>query len=246
VRAPKVLISLLIILQPIVLYSQAAELKVAVASNFAVTAQRLVDEYVKGSDDKVVILLGSTGKRAAQIQYGLAVDVFLAADQQRPQMLEQKGFAVAGSGFDYALGQLVLWSKDASLIDQTGDVLAQANFNHLAIANPKLAPYGQAALQALEQLGVRSRLESKLVRGDSVAQVFQFVSSGNAELGLLALAQIQRINSASYWLLPSSLYAPIVQSGVVIKESASASAFVDFLQSETALLLIEQQGYLRP
>jgi len=207
----------------------AIELRVAVASNFAATLKLIVDQYADLDNERIVLLIGSTGKHASQIQYGLEVDVFLAADRKHPELLEKNGFAVPESIFNYAFGRL-----------------APDSFRHLAIANPKLAPYGLAAIQFLQQQGVFSSVEPKLVKGDSVGQAWQFVHSRNADLGLVAFSQVKNLNYGSHWLVPSLLHEPIVQSGVIINDSSYARKFVNFLKSKTVIELIEAQGYLRP
>ena len=226
--------------------SDTSPLKIAVAANFAKTAQLLVESYQTVSETKILLMIASTGKHATQIQYGMNVDLYLAADQRRPKLLEQKGFAIAGSRFDYARGRLALWSADLSLSGDQGQVLKHGDFNYIAIANPKLAPYGEAALQLLENKGVAKEASAKVVRGDSVAQAFQFVASGSADIGLLAYSQVVELARGSHWLVPRDMHEPIMQSGVIIKDSLEIRDFVGFLRSEKALSLIEQGGYERP
>lgn len=230
-------------------------IKVAVASNFAATAKLLIDEYQRANSKNgaqgdvsldVSLIVASTGKLTAQIQYGLSVDLFLAADQLSPKRLEKGGFALDGSQFSYAQGRLALWSAEPSLIDREGQVLDQGHFNHLAIANPKLAPYGRAAIELFNRKGIAKELSPKLVKGDSVGQAFQFVASGNAELGLLAYSQVLQLHKGSYWLVPNDSHKPILQTGVIVQDSLAVRSFVKFLRSEAALSLIEQQGYIRP
>ena len=219
-----------------------APLKIAVASNFATTARALVAEYSNNSDDEIVLLIGSTGKHTSQIRHGLTVDVFLAADSARPALLEQSGLVIEGSRFTYALGRLALWSNDPSLIDAKGEVLKSSNFNYLAIANPKTAPYGVAAKEVLSAMAV----SPNLVYGESVGQAFQFASSGNAELALVAFAQVNGLSGGSQWLVPNELHQAIKQQAVLLNESATARRFIEFLKSEAALTLIESHGYSRP
>ena len=220
----------------------ASELRLAVASNFAATARVLVDEYSAASGDYIVLLVGSTGKHTAQIQHGLKVDIFLAADSVRPKFLEDNGFAVAGSRSSYAIGRLALWSRNPLLVDANGDVLASSKFKRLAIANPKTAPYGVAAQQLLTALGV----SPSLVNGESVGQAFQFANSGAAELALLAFAQVKDLTFGSQWLVPENLHQPIEQQLVLVQDSPSAREFLRFLSSEQALKIIESHGYGRP
>ncbi len=224
----------------------AGELKVAVASNFATTARLLVELYAQQNGDAVFLRIGSTGKHAAQIQHGLDVDVFLAADSERPLLLARHGFATPDTHFEYAHGRLALWSYDPSLVKDKGQALRRGEFNHLAVANPKLAPYGRAALEFLDKQGLLANLANKLVRGDSVTQALQFVSSESAELGLLAYSQIKHLAAGSHWLIPGDLHSPIVQTGIIVRDSTCARRFVAFLQSDAALSIIEQQGYQRP
>ncbi|MFT6408928.1 MAG: molybdate transport system substrate-binding protein [Arenicella sp.] len=220
----------------------AAEVKVAVASNFASTARALVEQYSKLSDDDIVLLVGSTGKHTSQIQYGLPADVFLAADSARPKLLEDLGLTVPGSRHTYAIGRLVLWSKDSSLVDPQGQVLGSSIFKRLAIANPKTAPYGAAANQVLLNLG----FQPSLVYGESVAQAFQFANSGAAELAMLALSQVKNLQQGSFWLVPSDLHLPIEQQLVLLNNLKPARDFVDFLATEQGLSIIQSHGYARP
>ncbi len=222
--------------------TSGSEISVAVASNFVATARALVAQYSSISNDSVRLLVGSSGKHASQIRYGLPVDVFLAADSARPELLEKAGIGVAGSRFTYAIGRLALWSNDPSLVDPNGDVLKSSNFTRLAIANPKTAPYGVAAKQVIDGLG----LLPKLVYGESVGQAFQFASSGNAELALLAFSQVKNLQSGSQWLVPGERHQVIEQQLIVVRDSSSARNFVDFIRSEKALKLIEAHGYMRP
>jgi molybdate transport system substrate-binding protein len=220
----------------------AAQVKVAVASNFASTAEVLVATYAELSDDKIVLLVGSTGKHTAQIQYGLPVDVFLAADSAMPSLLEDRGLVIDGSRQTYALGRLALWGKDPLLVDANGEVLKTSRFKRLAIANPKTAPYGRAAIQVLSNLGI----QPSMVYGESVAQAFQFANSGGAEIALLALSQVIDLQRGSYWLVPSKLHSPIEQQLVILNDVQAARDFVHFLLSEQALSIMELHGYTRP
>ena len=218
------------------------ELRIAVASNFAATARALAEAYALLSNDTVHFLVGATGKHASQIVYGLDVDVFLAADLARPKFLEDNGHAILGSRSTYAIGRLGLWSKEPSLVDDEGDVLSSNNFNHLAIANPKTAPYGVAAMQVLSKLGV----SPTIVKGESVGQAYLFANSGHAELALIAYAQVKQLTMGSHWLVPENLHHVIEQQLVLIKNSVAAQEFLVFLGSEPALTIIENYGYQRP
>jgi molybdate transport system substrate-binding protein len=223
----------------------ADQIVVAVSSNFASTAKHIALDFEQSTGHKVVLAFGSTGQHYAQILSGAPFDIYLAADDERPSLLEQSGVAVQGSRFTYAFGQLVLWSgtpEKASL----GDLAEADNYRHLAIANPKLAPYGLAAVQALQALGLFDVLQAKLVRGENVAQVFQFVESGAAELGILSLAQVQSLptgKQGSIWVLPKDLYQPIRQQAVLLRSSTAAREFMQFLESDSSRSIIASTGY---
>jgi molybdate transport system substrate-binding protein len=221
----------------------AETLRVAVASNFTRTAQALVAEFEQGSTHRVVLVNGATGRLATQIMQGLPVDVFLAADSERPRMLEQQGLAVAGSRVSYALGKLVLISSGDRAVDH--QTLTKLNGQRLAIANARLAPYGRAAEQVLQTLGVWSQVEPNLVRGDNIAQTYQYVKTGHTPYGLAALAQVKH-SGQPYWLVPEGLYQPIHQQAILIKSSEAGKQFISFLQSVKALRLIHQHGYDTP
>jgi molybdate transport system substrate-binding protein len=227
--------------------ASAERINVAVANNFADTLRVLAEVFAAGTGHEVVISPGSTGKHYAQIRSGAPYDLFLAADVRRPRLLEQEGLAIPGSRFTYAIGQLVLWSAKTGLIDPGGQVLDQDDFRYLAIANPRLAPYGLAARETLENLGRWDALQSRLVRGENVSQTFQFVHSGNADLGFVALSQVinwtDERNAGSKWLVPPALYTPIEQQVVLIKDSDAGRAFMDFLRQNKAREIILNHGY---
>lgn len=224
----------------------AKELHVAVAANFASTMQIIASTFESRTGHKLKISSGSSGKLYAQIRHGAPFDLFFAADTLRPELLEQQQLAIAGSRFTYAIGQLVLWSREPDLIDSQGEVLGTRRFRHLAIANPKLAPYGAAARSVLEHKGMWQPLQGRLVRGESITQTFQFVQTGNAELGFIALSQLG-INpatiSGSYWLIPSQLYPPIEQQVVVLRDSIASREFIQFFRSDEIRSLIRSHGY---
>ena len=230
----------------------ADEAHVAVAANFAVPAKRLAEQFARASGHKLVISVGSTGKFYSQIKAGAPFDVFLSADDTTSGRLEQEKLAVTGSVYTYAVGKLVLWSPKAGAVDGRGEVLRRAAFKRLAIANPKLAPYGAAAQQTMEKLGVWTALRPKLVQGENIAQTFQFVSSGNADLGFIALSQIQepgRKVDGSYWLVPASLHAPIRQDAALLARGESnpaARQFLAYLKTSTARELVRAYGYDLP
>jgi|SRR6185369_16809257 len=229
----------------------AAETQVAVAANFSVPAKQLAEKFSQATPHKISISLGSTGKFYAQIVNGAPFDIFLSADDETPIRMEREKLAVAGSRFTYAIGKLALWSASIGLVDSNGDVLRKGAFKRLAIANPKFAPYGAAAQQAMEKLGLWSAVQSKLVLGENISQAQQFVASGNADLGFVALSQIQDVNKTggSHWLVPQILYDPIRQDAVLLPrgtENPAARAFLDFLRTSTARDLIRTAGYDLP
>ncbi|MHC4108813.1 MAG: molybdate ABC transporter substrate-binding protein, partial [Planctomycetota bacterium] len=198
---------------------------------------------------RVVLTFGSTGKHYAQIVNGAPFDAFLAADVRHPQMLEQEGVAVAGSRFTYAVGRILLWSPMPDYVDPEGMVLETGDFRHLALANPKLAPYGRAARQVLEARGLWPGLEKRTVRGENIAQAYQFVGSGNAELGFVARSQVVRPGAppvGSWWEIPPDLHSPIEQQAVLLTDDATARAFVDFIRSAAGIDIIRTHGYDSP
>ena len=229
--------------------SMAAELRVAVASNFTRAMTSLAQQFEKDTGHKVKLVFGSTGKHYAQIRNGAPFDAFFAADKKRPQLLEDEGLAVPGSRFNYALGKLVLWSPEAGYVDPAGKVLSDGNYYHLAIANPKLAPYGRAAKEVLQSHGLWNSLKDKAVRGENIGQAFQFVNSGNAELGFVAYSQIKQPAQAivgSYWEVPQSLYTPIEQQAVLLKDNKATRDFISYVRSKPALEIIQNYGYDAP
>jgi molybdate transport system substrate-binding protein len=229
--------------------SEANELRVAVASNFADAMRVLAADFEVKTGHRVTLVFGSTGKHYAQIRNGAPFDVFFAADTARPQLLETQGVAQPGSRFTYAIGKVVLWSPRAGYVDPEGRVLRRASFRHLAIANPELAPYGKAAREVLQKLGLWDELKARTVRGQNVSQTFQFVKSGNAELGFVAYSQVARPGhptEGSWWAVPQTLYAPIEQQAVLLQPSRIGADFLDFARSEGALELIRGYGYDTP
>ena len=227
----------------------AGEVRAAVAANFAQPMKAIAEAFERASGHKAVLVLGSTGKLYAQIRNGAPFDVLLAADAETPARLEREGAAVAGSRFTYAVGRLVLWSAKEGFVDARGEILKGGAFARLAIAAPKLAPYGAAAVDVLQRLGIEASLRSKFVQGESVAQTYQFVATGNAELGFVALSQVYRdgnLMSGSAWVVPADLHAPIRQDAVVLTRAASnpvARALADFLKGDTARSVVKAHGY---
>lgn len=228
---------------------RAEEVQVAVAANFSGAMKALAQVFEQESGHQARIITGATGKFYAQIKNGAPFQVLLAADTQTPLLLEQEGFAVPGSRFTYAVGRLVLWSKQRDLVDAQGDVLRSARFKRLAIADPRLAPYGAAAVQVLERMGLFVQVKDRLVQGDSVVQAYQFVASGNAELGLLARAQLivdGKPVAGSSWLVPEYMHSPLRQDAVLLKlgqSNPAALSFVQFLQSPRARAMVREHGY---
>lgn len=223
----------------------ADEIRIAVASNFAETMRDIAGAFEEQTGHDLVVASGSTGKHYAQIVNGAPFDAFFAADAARPERLEAEGLAIRGSRFTYAVGKLILWSPRPGWVNNNSDILSSDRFRYLAIANPKLAPYGKAAQQILVELGLWQPLQGRMVRGENIGQTFQFVHSGNAELGFVAYSQIRRPGQAvpgSFWLPPESLYDPIEQQAVLLKDSRAARAFLDFVKSD-AREIVQGYGY---
>ena len=233
----------------LVLNASAGEVTVAVASNFALPMKVIAGEFERESGHRVRLAFGSSGNFYAQIKHGAPFDLFLSADQAKPAALEAEGMIHPGSRFTYAIGTLVLWSPKPDLVDQQAEVLAQGQFRKLAIANPKLAPYGTAAAQALQSFGIYDRMMPRLVRGENIGQTYQFVSTGNAELGFVALSQVVsdgKLREGSAWVVPEHLYSPIRQDAVLLRssgENPAAQALSDYLRSEKATAVMENYGY---
>lgn len=225
----------------------AREVRLAVATNFHEAAERLSEQFAEATGHSSRISYGSTGKLYAQIRHGAPFDVFLAADQERPHLMEQNGSAVPGTRFTYAVGKLVLWSPDPEAFTDPVAFLREGNFRRLAIANPKTAPYGLAARQTLENLGLRAALEGKLVRGESIAQTFQFVATGNARAGFVALAQLRDDHDGgARWEVPDTYHDPIAQQAILLergRDNEAARAWLEFLASREAQDIIRQYGY---
>ncbi len=230
----------------------AGEVSVAVASNFAATMERLVPLFHKQSGHTVKVTLGASGKLYAQIKGGAPFDVLLSADEEMPKRLLQEGLAVSGSRFVYATGRLVLWSAQANFVDEKGTVLSKGNFNKLVIANPIYSPYGVAAKETLVKFTMWNAIQGKLKKSDSVTQAYQFAASENVDLAFIALAQIMRdgkVAGGSWWLVPSELHNPIRQSAVQLnsaKDQVATTAFLTFLKSEKARVVMHGFGYELP
>ncbi|MET0116887.1 MAG: molybdate ABC transporter substrate-binding protein [Sedimenticola sp.] len=226
----------------------ASDTRIAVAANFTDVARKLAPLFEEQSGHEVTISYGSTGKLYAQIEHGAPYDLFLAADTTRPARAEKEGLAIPGSGFVYAKGKLVLWSADKGRFSEGTDYLKNGISRHLAIANPKTAPYGAAARQVMQKLGLWPSLQRKLVKGDSIAQTFQFVATENAEAGFVAYSQVKGWlgEPGTLWNIPSEYYSPIEQGVVLLKrgkDNPAALAFLEFLKSDVARELIKKHGY---
>lgn len=243
------LLSLLILVAACTRLAHGAEVQVAVAANFAGPMQRIALQFERDTGHKAILTSGATGKFLAQIKNGAPFEVFLAADGETPMRLESEGAAVAGSRFTYAIGKLVLWSATPGVIDARGAVLKTGRFAHLALANPKLAPYGTAAVQTLTALGLLAALEPTFVQAESIAQAYQFVATGNAQLGFVALSQVYedgKLKSGSAWIVPPTLYRPIRQDAVLLekgRDKPAAVALMHYLRTEPVRRLIEAHGY---
>lgn len=229
--------------------SAADEIRVATASNFREAMSSLAVEFEMKSGHSVVPVFGSTGKHYAQALNGAAFDAFFAADTRRPRSLERQGITIPGTRFTYAIGQLVLWSLREGYVDGSGQILRHGDFRHLAIANPDLAPYGAAARDVLESLGLWRQLNRRVVRGENIGQAFLYIRTGNAELGFVAKSQLAGLENperGSAWSVPEHLHRPIEQQAVLLKDKAAARAFMSFIQSPEAARIIRNHGYTVP
>jgi len=229
--------------------AQAGEVSAAVAANFTGPMQALAVAFEQETGHKAVLSFGSTGQFYAQIKNGAPFDVFLAADDATPAKLEAEGATVSGSRFTYAIGALALWSAKEGFVDDKGAVLSKGAFAHLAIADPEKAPYGAAAVETLKSLGQYEALRPKLVTGNNIAQAHQFVTTGNAPLGFVALSQVYKdgkLTSGSAWIVPETLYKPILQDAVLLtkgKDNPAAAALLQFLKGAKAAAIIKSYGY---
>ncbi len=229
--------------------AQAAEVSVAVAANFTAPMQKIASAFEQDTGHKAVLSFGSTGKFYAQIKNGAPFQILLSADDETAARLESEGAAVSGTRFTYATGRLVLWSKQAGVVDDKGDVLHKGAFDHIAIADPKLAPYGAAALEVINKLGLVSELQPKFVQGENIGQAYQFVVTGNAALGFVALSQVTsdgKIREGSAWVVPANLHKPIRQDAIVLtpgKDNPAATALMAYLKGDKAKSIILSFGY---
>jgi molybdate transport system substrate-binding protein len=235
-------------------HSMANEIRIAVASNFYPTMKAIVEEfelenYESSKINKIVLISGSSGKHYAQIINGAPFDIFFSADKARPVLLEKEGIVEYESRFTYALGKIVLWSPTNEVVDSEGQVLYDNNFRFLAIANPKIAPYGIATKETLISMGLWNNMSKKVVRGENIAQAFQFIHSGNAKLGFVSLSQLMSPNFSlvgSFWEVPKSLYNPIEQQAVLLIDSLLGRNFMEFARTDKALNIISKFGYDLP
>lgn len=229
--------------------TRAADVPVAVAANFTAPMHKLAAEFTKATGHTLSLSFGATGKFYAQVKNGAPFEVLLSADDTTPAKLEREGFAVPGTRFTYAVGTLVLWSATPGFVDAQGEVLRKGSFRHVAIANPKIAPYGAAAVEVLTNLKLLDSVRPKFVQGENIAQTHQFVATGNAQLGFVALAQVMRdgrVVEGSAWIVPKSLHAPIAQDAVLLaagKGKPAAEALLAYLRSAPAQAVIRSFGY---
>ncbi|WP_306607393.1 molybdate ABC transporter substrate-binding protein [Azonexus sp.] len=227
----------------------AGEVQVAIAANFTAPMQQIASEFEKETGHKAVLSFGATGKFYAQIVNGAPFEVFLAADDTTPSRLEKEGHAVPGSRFTYAVGKLVLWSAKPDFVDAKGEVLKGGKFNKLSIANPKTAPYGAAAIETLTKLKLLDAVQPKFVQGENISQTLQFVHTGNADLGFVALSQVfkdGKLNSGSAWIVPGEFHEPIYQDAAILakgKDNPAASALLAYLKGDKAKAVIQSFGY---
>ena len=227
----------------------AATTLVAVAANFSKPMSEIAAGFEKATGHSANLSFGSTGKFVSQIENGGPFEILLAADEKSPQKLIKDGYAVSGSQFIYAVGKLVLWSATAGYVDEKGEILSSGNFKHLALADPKLAPYGAAAIEVLNDLKLQDKLQPLIVQSENIAQAYQFISTGNAELGFVALSQVfenGKIINGSAWIVPAQLHAPIKQAAVLLNngiENPAATELLVYLKSAPALEVIKKYGY---
>lgn len=229
--------------------AQAAEVAVAVAANFTAPMKKIAAEFEKDTGHKAELSFGATGKFYAQINNGAPFGILLAADDTTPEKLAKEGKGVADSRFTYAIGTLVLWSPKAGYVDDKGEVLKTGDYKHIAIANPKLAPYGTAAMEVLNKLGLSAQVQPKVVMGENIAQTYQFAATGNAQLGFVALSQVMengKIREGSAWQVPGNMHEPIRQDAIVLngaKDNEAATALMKYLRSPKAHDIIRSYGY---
>ena len=224
----------------------AADVQVAVAANFTEPAKEIAAAFQASTGNRLVLSFGSSGQFYTQVTQGAPFEVFLSADADRPKRMEQEGLGVPGTRFSYAIGRLVLWSRTPGLVDDKGAVLSNGSFAKIAIADPTAAPYGVAAVQTMTRMGVYARLQPKIVKGTSITQTYQFVDTGAAELGFVALSQVVNSTAGSRWQVPASYHAPIDQQAILLfkgDRNPAARAFLKFLKGPEAVAIIRRYGY---
>ena len=230
-------------------YDSSNTIQVAVASNFSVAMDSISKRFKEETGYKVRLIHGSTGKHYAQIKQGAPVDIFFAADEKRPKILDEEGLGIPDTRFTYAIGRIILWSPDENYVDPYGDVLLDDSVYRIAIANPGLAPYGRAAKEFLESSGLWSKLKMKIVMGENIGQTFHFANSGNASLGFVSTSQVKHpnfFNYGSYWEIPDSLYSPILQDAILLRDTSEGRAFIKFIKGPTSKNIIRRFGYRVP
>jgi molybdate transport system substrate-binding protein len=229
--------------------AQADTVAVAVAANFTAPMQEIAAAFAQDTGHTAELSFGATGKFYAQIAHGAPFGVLLAADATTPQKIAAEGLGEDASRFTYAIGQLVLWSRQPGYVDASGDVLRSGSWTHIAIANPKLAPYGAAAMQTLDKLGLTAAVLPRVVQGENIGQTYQFAASGNAQLGFVALSQVMQhgqLTAGSAWVVPAGLHAPIRQDAILLKgaeHNPAAKALLDYLRGDKARAIIRSYGY---
>ena len=226
--------------------ASAAQTNVAVAANFTDPAKEIAAAFKAKTGHEAVLSFGSSGQFYTQIKQHAPFQIFLSADSERPKKLVDDGLGVADSRFTYAIGKLVLWSRNPDLVK--GEETLKSNaFSKLSLSNPVAAPYGAAAIETMKSLGLYDTLRPKFVEGANITQAFQFVDTGNAELGFIALSQIIGNDTGSRWIVPEDLYEPIRQDAVLLNKGAAneaATAFMAFLKGPEAQAIIEKYGYV--
>lgn len=229
--------------------AHGAEVSVAVAANFTAPMQKIAVQFEQDTGHKAVLSFGATGKFYAQIANGAPFGVLLAADDSTPEKIAREGLGDGATRFTYAIGQLVLWSRQPGYVDAEGKVLHKTDWRHITIANPKLAPYGLAAMQTLDKRGLTAQVLPRIVQGENIGQAYQFAASGNAPLGFVALSQVMedgKLREGSAWIVPAGMHEPIRQDAIVLKPAqgnAAAAALMGYLRGAKARAIIKSYGY---
>lgn len=224
-------------------------IRVAVASNFSVTMDLISKHFEEETSYKVRLIQGSTGKHYAQIKHGSPIDIFFAADEKRPKILDDQGLGISNTRFTYAIGKIILWSPEENYVDPYGGILLDESIYKIAIANPQLAPYGRAAKEFLLSSGLWSKLKMKIVMGENIGQTFHFVNSGNASLGFVSASQVKYpgfLNYGSYWEIPDGMYSPILQDAILLRDTSAGRAFIKFIKGAKSKNIIRKFGYRVP